>query len=200
MGRAINSLTRESISSTPLKFRYEVTYGSASLGDYGITTGSGVYYPYRVNMSSQQMEEMNRYRVVKQLYYNVAITGSMGTASFYDPMWQSTAASGSGVETVYKFPTSTGSVITVFCVPSSQFGENISRKSFVLSSSAYYIVDDGNGNIIDYKNSNTHVGNIFYSQGIAVITNVSYSTDISNYLDTQNYFDIQTQNNDDILI
>lgn len=200
MGRAKNSLTRESISSTPLKFRYAVTYESSSLGSYGITTGSGINWNYAVNMSPQRMEEMNVYRLVRQLYYQVSITGSMGTASFYDPMWQSTAASGSGVETVYQFPTQTGSIVTVFCIPSSQFGENVSRNSFILSSSAYYIADDGNGNIIDYKNSNTHVGNIFYSQGIAVVTNVSYSSDLNNYLDTQNYFDIQTQNNDDILI
>ncbi len=34
---------------------------------------------------------------------------------------------------------------------------------FELSSSVYHVKDDGMGNLIDYKNSNVHIGNIFYS-------------------------------------
>lgn len=200
MGRAINSLTRESVSSTPIKFRYAATYESASFLDYGITVNTGRNYGYVVGMSSQSMQEMNVYRLVKQLYYQVSITGSLGSASFFDPMWQSTAASASGVETVYKFPTNDSSSILVLCVPSSQFGENFGRTTFVLSSSAYYIKDDGNGNLRDYKNSGEHVGNLFYAQGIAVITNEDYAVLDCNLLNTQDYYDIQTQNYYDICI
>lgn len=203
MGRAKNSLTRESVSSTPVKFRYAATYESSSLLDYGITVNLGTNYPYIVGMSEGDMEQMNVYRMIKHLYYNVAITGSRGTSSFFDPMWQSTAASSSGVETVYKFPTATSSSILVLCVPSTQFGENFGRKTFVLSSSTYYIQDDGNGNLRDYKNSAAHVGNIFYAQGIAVITDETYvlpQEEDCNILNTEDYYDIQTQNYYDICI
>lgn len=200
MGRAKNSLTRESVSSTPVKFRYRAAYESSSLLDHGITINPGKNYAYTVGMPSQSMQEMNVYRLVKQLYYNVAITGSRGTASFYDPMWQSTAASGSGVETVYKFPTESKASILVLCVPSSQFGENFGRTTFGLSSSAYDIRDDGNGNLRDFKNSGEHVGNIFYAQGIAVITNDDYATPDCNKLNTEDLYDIQTQNYYDICI
>lgn len=193
MGRAKNSLTRESVSSTPVKFRYRAAYESSSLSNYGITVNTGKNYEYTVGMSQQSMQEMNVYRLVKQLYYQVSITSSLGSSSFFDPMWQSTAASGSGVETVYRFPTEATSSIIVLCVPSSQFGENFARQSFVLSSSAYYIQDDGNGNLKDYKNSGEHVGNIFYAQGIAVITNEDYAAQDCNRLNTQNYYDILTQ-------
>jgi len=194
MGRAKNSLTRESVSSTPVKFRYRATYESSSFLDYGITVNPGKNYAYAVGMSSQSMQEMNVYRLVKQLYYNVAISGSMGTSSFYDPMWQSTAASSSGVEMVYKFPTELSASVLVLCVPSSQFGENFGRTTFVLSSSVYDIRDDGNGNLRDFKNSGEHVGNVFYAQGIAVITNDEYATPDCNRLNTEDYYDIQTQN------
>lgn len=204
MGRAKNSLTRESVSSTPVKLRYSVTYDSASLGNYGITTGSGINYPYSVNMSSQQMDDMNRYRTIKQLYYQQAISASVNTASFWDPMWQSTAASGTYDATVYDFPMAYTSSIIVFAIPSSQFGENISRGTFILSSSDYYIVDDGNGNLIDYSNSNANVGNVFYAQGIAVITNQDYADPnfipTLDYIVTQAYEPVITQITENIII
>ena len=54
------------------------------------------------------------------------------------------------------------------------FGENISRKSLRISGTSYNLIDDGNGNIIDINNNNTHVGNVLYSQGIVIITNLDY--------------------------
>ena len=59
-------------------------------------------------------------------------------------------------------------------IPRNVFGENVSRKSFRLSGATYNLVDDGNGNILDTNNSNVHVGNILYSQGIVIITNADY--------------------------
>lgn len=64
----------------------------------------------------------------------------------------------------------------------------------MLSSSVYDIRDDGNGNLRDFKNSGEHVGNVFYAQGIAVITNDEYATPDCNRLNTEDYYDIQTQN------
>lgn len=177
MGRAKNTLNAADVSSTPIKVKYAVSYPNSSLSNYGITILSGSNIPYNVTMSSAQMSLMNNYRVVRQLYYQNYLTGSLiGSASYWDPWWQSTAASGSNDETVYEFPTTSTDSILICSIPSSQFGEQISKTTFALSSSnsSYYIVDDGNGNLIDLLSSNDHVGNVFYAQGIAVITNQSY--------------------------
>ena len=199
MGRAKNTLKGSEVSSTPIKLRYSVTYASNSLEEHGIIYVSGSNIPYNVNMSPAEMESMNNYRLVRQLYYQQAITASMGSASFWDPAWQSTAASGTYDYTNYTFPTETTQSVVIFSIPSSQFGEQIGRKSFALSSSQFYILDDGNGNIIDYKNSNAHVGNVFYAQGIVVITNQNY-IDEDSYLITEDEYIYETENNFDIIL
>lgn len=180
MGRAKNTLKRSEVSSTPIKLRYAATYASNSLASNGITAISGSNIPYTVNMSSVSMQRMNNYRVVKQLYYQQAISSSIGSASFWDPIWQSTAASGTSDATYYNFPLAYTSSIIIFAIPSSQFGEQIAKKSFIVASSGagsqYRIVDDGNGNLVDALAGNIKVGNLFYAQGVAVITNSDYTT------------------------
>jgi len=185
MGRAKNTLNAADVSSTPIKVRYSVTYPSSSFSNYGITLRSGSNIPYSVAMSPAQIETMNNYRVIKQLYYQNYLTGSLlNTASAWDPDWVSTAASGSGDETIYYLPTGSSEEILIFTIPSTQFGEQISRNSFALSASdaSYMIVDDGNGNLIDLLSSNSKVGNLFYAQGIGVITNQSYAFSNQYYL------------------
>ena len=180
MGRAKNTIKASDISSTPIKVKYSVTYPSSSLLDYGITTKRGTNIPQSPTMSYVTMGRMNIYRLEKQLYYQYYLTGSvLNTASFFDPAWQSTAASGSNDEMKYSFPSAVNSNVSILTIPSSQFGEQISRNSFLLksvptTSPAYNIVDDGNGNIFDTLASNVHVGNIFYAQGTITITNPDY--------------------------
>ena len=72
------------------------------------------------------------------------------------------------------FPTSSGDQITILAIPPIIFSENISRKSLRISGATYNLIDDGNGNIIDTNNSNVHVGNVLYTQGIITITNLDY--------------------------
>ena len=181
MGRAKNTLNAADVSSTPIKFRYTATYSSASFLDYGITAASGSNIPYSVTMSSDQMDSMNKYRMIKQFYYQQAVSGSaLNSSSFWEPFWVSTAASGTLDSTDYTFPTASYDKIVIFAIPSNAFGEQVARKSFRLTTtgvgSQFDIVDDGNGNLFDsYAGSNNvHVGNIFYGQGIAVITNSDY--------------------------
>lgn len=206
MGRAKNTLKKSEVSSTPIKLRYSVTYASNSLEDYGITVNTGVNVPYEVSMTPGQMEGMNNYRMIRQVYYQQEISGSLGTASFWDPMWQSTAASGTYDATYYDFPINYSGSILIFAIPSSQFGEQISRKSFVLAStgvgSQYLIEDDGNGNLVDRLDNDNRVGNVFYAQGIAVITNQDYVVPpitVDNLL-TQGDDPLITQGNDNIII
>lgn len=179
MGRAKNTLDAADVSSTPIKVNYSVTYSSESLDNYGITARRGVNMPYSASMISFYMNRMNNYRFLKQFYYSEAVSASIGSASFYLPAWQSTAASGSNDETIFNFPTQLGSNVSFLTIPRIQFGEELKRTSILISSSlgsspGYRLVDDGNGNLIDTQASNIHVGNVFYAQGIVAITNSDY--------------------------
>jgi hypothetical protein len=202
MGRAKNTLSAQDVSSTPIKVKYFASYPSNSLQDYGITVRSGSNIPYTASMPSYQLEDMNNYRVIKQLYYQYYLTGSiLNQSTIFDPVWQSTAAYGSGDSMVYSFPTGSYENIVVFTIPSSQFGEQISRNSFSISASdsSYFIKDDGNGNLIDTMALNINVGNIFYAQGIVVITNQDYTMP-ANYLATQIYNVYETENDIDVTL
>jgi hypothetical protein len=75
---------------------------------------------------------------------------------------------------VKNFPTGADASIRVLSINQDLYGQKILPHAFELSSSVYYIKDDGIGNLIDTKNSNTHIGNIFYPQGLSVITHPNY--------------------------
>ena len=70
------------------------------------------------------------------------------------------------------FPTGANEGIRVLAVNQAVYSNKLLPYNFILSSSAYYITDDGNGNL--YDNNTTHIGNIFYPQGLAIITNQDY--------------------------
>lgn len=72
-----------------------------------------------------------------------------------------------------EFPTEVGSIIRVINIPQTIFGQRLRPNYFHLMSDLYNIQDDGNGNLVEI-NTNQHVGNIFYKQGICVITNQEY--------------------------
>jgi len=84
--------------------------------------------------------------------------------------------------------------IRVLSIPRDIYGNGVEPGSFVISSSTYYITDDGQGNLWDYTTSGSiynkdpyngayyaggeetkvYVGNIVYSPGFAIITNPEY--------------------------
>lgn len=205
MGRAKNTLNAADVSSTPIKVKYFASYPTSSFSDNGIVLLTGSNISNSFYLSSSQVAEMNNYRLVKQLYYQNYLNGSLlGSASFFDPWWQSTAAVGTGDATVYQLPTASNEPILILSISPSTFGEQISRGTFAISASdsSYYIVDDGNGNLVDSLANNEHVGNIFYSQGIAVITNQDYAPNENNiYLVTEPVVDIyNTENGINIII
>lgn len=100
------------------------------------------------------------YNTINKLYYN-----KFSSSFDYD----------SNVELIKNFPTAENSYIRVIQIPQSKFGNNILPHEFQIFSDVYKIKDDGYGNL--YDNNYTppiHVGNIFYNQGLAVITNPDY--------------------------
>ena len=80
---------------------------------------------------------------------------------------------------IKQFPTGAGEEIGLLSVNQEVYGSKILPHSFLLSSSIYTIVDDGYGNLYNSSGVSssvvlTHIGNIFYAHGLAVITNPSY--------------------------
>jgi len=105
---------------------------------------------------------------------------------------------------IKNFPSESGDSISVISVSPKIFGSKILPHSFALSASSVFIVDDGYGNlfdidqatddyvVLDYVSSSyftdptpdsgsVFVGNIFYAQGLVVIT--SQNTDYLDLLD-----------------
>lgn len=68
-----------------------------------------------------------------------------------------------------------GSKIVVISIDQNIFGSGLSPKSVIISGSTYNIQDDGEGNLFDtLATSSLYVGNVFYSQGLIVITDQDY--------------------------
>lgn len=192
MSRAANSLKTSDVITTPIKLKYNSSFDSASFVENGIRILKGVNGPVTITGSVPQ-ETINYYSI-RHLYYSNFLTGSypVSASSAYNYP-QSTAASGTLDADIRYFPTESGAQVTVLSIPRGVYGEQISRKSFILSSSYYFIVDDGNGNLfdlspepigyiddfyfdnVDYFEAGpinfapTYVGNIIYPQGMAII-------------------------------
>jgi hypothetical protein len=75
-----------------------------------------------------------------------------------------------------------GNRIAIISIDQNIFGSGLSPNSVFISSSNYYLHDDGEGNFFDYYTQDNYsnpvssslVGNIFYSHGLIVITNEDY--------------------------
>lgn len=177
MNTAKNILKHSEITTTPILLKYSASYGDNSFPNNGITSNVGINGPISITGSVKQ-STLN-YVGIRHLYYQNYIIGSLiKKASIWDWNEQSTACSGSSDFENRYFPTQSNSTIGIISIPPQVFGEQISRQSFTLTpknGSNYRIVDDGNGNLVDRQNSNAHVGNVIYSQGIIIITNPEYS-------------------------
>jgi hypothetical protein len=165
-----NTIDKLDITTYPIKIIYTGSYTVSNFSNYGISINKGTNTTY-----TQNANYFLNYKLVKQLYYNGYLTGSLlMSSSAWNDNLQSTAASGTFDNDHRYFPTESNSIINIIAIPTNIFGEKIGSNSFKISSDIFNIVDDGNGNIID-PNNNTHVGNILYAQGIIVITNKDYN-------------------------
>jgi hypothetical protein len=181
MSRASNSLFVSDVATTPIKLKYSSSYSNTAICDSGIYAQSGLNGPVTVTGSVPQ--RTLRYLSIRHLFYSNFLTGSyMYSTSSADNFLQSTAASGtfennttlSSSADIRYFPTESLSKIKIINIPKNTFGEKVSRKSFFLTGSGYYLADDGNGNVIDRLSNNTRVGNVIYPQGFVIITNPNY--------------------------
>lgn len=170
MSRGQNTIKRSEVSTIPFLIKYSASLASNSFDENGITLNRGINTDY----NTDGIRFLN-YAMIKQMFYQEYITGSLlNSASLWNPNIQSTAASGTFDDDYRYFPTESEAKIAVLAIPRTVFGEQIARNSFRINSSAFDLIDDGNGNVIDTYASNTHVGNILYNQGIVVLTNSDY--------------------------
>ena len=200
MSSAFKTLKTSDVTVTPYVTNksWSIPYTPTTYTSYGID-----YILADQNTGSllSPTEAQLYYRSVRQLYYSNYLPSLSPTIPLseqdysqleedqygrkktintltYDNYLQSTAASGSSeVDSRSGFPTGSGTQVGVMTIPQNLYGEYIQPSTFILvDSGADYLVDDGNGNIVDATTGGIppHVGNILYSHGIIVITNPDY--------------------------
>lgn len=117
---------------------------------------------------------------------------------------------GDGLYDITSFDGDRGSKIAVISIDQNIYGSGLNPNTVYISSSGYYLRDDGEGNFFDYYTEDNYlnpvssslIGNVFYSFGLIVITNENYlcsfglpPTAVNDYfsylnLDTSRTFDI----------
>jgi hypothetical protein len=124
------------------------------------------------------------YNSIKELYYSNYLSSSYG-----DPAHQTLIINGQILsESIHQpqyynylqstlafsrfFPTGLDYLVGVFSIPKSLYGDSIKPNTFKITAESGSIVDDGEGNLF-LVGSDTIIGNIIYSHGIAVITGTS---------------------------
>jgi hypothetical protein len=124
------------------------------------------------------------YNSIKELYYSNYLSSSYG-----DPAHQTIIVNGQIISESYHqpqyynylqstlafarfFPTGSDYLVGVISVPKSLFGDSIKPNTFRLIAESGSIVDDGEGNLF-LVGSDSIIGNIIYSHGLAIITGTS---------------------------
>ena len=190
---------------TPLELNKSFNYkGAAALtsSNVGIDrylglNSSSLFNPITDPTTGQITTQYQRlvYSSIKQLYYSnylnstASYSSPVNTASIYpgsDPSGDVLVGTTSSAGLFYNypqttltfahyFPTFSGSVIGVLSIPTGLFGNYVQPGSFNWIADSGSIYDDSEGNLI-LSASGKICGNIFYGQGIAVITSGSISS------------------------
>lgn len=133
-----------------------------------------------------------------QTYTGSLNTSSLANSIYYESASQQRPTASYFIyndkpQLVKNFPTGTNETIQVISVNQNIYGNKILPYTFIISSSVAFAVDDGFGNLLALQGSaelyiengyfnaagyfadnivdaNSYIGNIFYAQGIAVIT------------------------------
>ena len=174
------------LKGTNLISFFSSNHDPVTQGEYERLVYSQINHLFYQQYSSSNLN-LNTSSLLSSLYYEDA-SQVRATGSYFNY--------NESQKLVKTFPTGANEGIRVLSISKNLYGEQILPYEFALSSSVYYITDDGNGNLTDSKNSNVHVGNIFYAHGLAVITNQDYQLmwplpPLANYKEV-NYLDTDT--------
>ena len=143
---------------------FSTKYDAVTEGQYERLIYSQVNHLFYQNYSSSN-QNLNTSSLMSSLYYDGASQNRL-TGSYFNY--------NDNPGLIRTLPTGAMDGIRILSINQDLYGQQVLPYAFELSSSVYYIKDDGIGNLIDYKNSNAYVGNIFYSHGIAVVTHQDY--------------------------
>lgn len=146
---------------------------------YNGTNLDGLFNPGGEPITNGQYDRLT-YRQINQLFYH-RYSGSLSTASLASSLYYVSASSQRRTASFFSFndesgfignfPVDVNATIKVLSISTNLYGERILPYTFQMTSSTYNFTDDGKGNVYD---SSTHVGNIFYPEGVIVITNSDY--------------------------
>ena len=142
------------------KITKEIKYTSST--NFNYYTGSYLSSGSKLFPSSSNNPYLI-YKTINQLYYNNSIYNNEAKFNNYIPT----------------------SSISIYKFNINQYAEGITPTTFKYTSSTLSIIDDGYYNLM-LSGSSTYIGNIFYNQGIAVITNQNYLDKFS--FNTSSYF------------
>jgi hypothetical protein len=174
---------------------------------YKGTNVTGSFSPDTDPVTENQYERLI-YTQINHLFYQT-YTASLNTSSLANSIYYESASQQRPTSSYFiyndkdnlvrYFPTGANEGIRVIKVNQNIYGNKILPYTFMLSSSGYFITDDGFGNLLTLQESvelyinngyfdiagyfadnivdaNSYIGNIFYAHGIAVITNQSFQT------------------------
>lgn len=141
---------------------------------------TGTFSPGAEPITNNQYDRL-MYTMIDQMFYH-KYSGSLSTASLASSLYYEDPTGLRPTRSYFNFtdnpgfvnnfPTGINETIRVLSVSPQIYGERILPHSLGLSSSTYNFTDDGNGNI--YDQGTIHIGNIFYPEGILVVTNQNY--------------------------
>jgi hypothetical protein len=146
------------------------------------------------------------YNSINHLFYQSYSGSLLNTSSLANSLFYESASEQRRTQSYFNynenpaliknFPSGNLEGIRVLAINQGIFGSQVLPYHFVLSSSAYFVVDDGKGNLFDLANAidsdyvidnyvsggyftefitgSDHIGNIFYAHGIGVITDQNY--------------------------
>ena len=142
---------------------------------YNGTNLTGSFNPGEEPITNGQYDRLT-YAQIDQLFYH-QYSGSLSTASLASSLYYESASGLRPTASYFNFnndpafinyfPTGINESIKVIAVSTDIYGSRILPYSFQMTSSTYAFYDDGKGNVYD---GSTQVGNIFYPEGIIVIT------------------------------
>lgn len=167
----IDRFLGKNINSNPWISGSNPTTGYISTQDQQLVYDSIQQLYYSNYLSSSYGDNVNTSSIVPGANEagNVLV-GTVPSPGMYDNYLQTT------LTFAKSFPTGANTYVGVISVPSRLFGDYIQPNSFTFkftSGSTYTIVDDGEGNL---KTGSNIVGNMYYPQGMAVITDQTYAS------------------------
>jgi len=205
---SFKKLSKSDVTAVPYRANKHWSFTSSSYTTYAsIYKGTNLTSSFASSSDPVTAGQYERlvYNQINQLFYQEYTspldTSSLASSFYYESASQQRPTSSyfiynDNANLTSSFPTGANQTIQVLAINQDIYGSKVLPYNFLISSSNYYIVDDGYGNLLNISSSGnpyfsasyidegyfiigdvltyTAVGNIFYAQGLAVITNQNF--------------------------